>query len=71
PQDSLFTVAGMDHVPMRSVGTDLLPEYRLINPRTNTVFGPRYIPVGAEGLQRIPDIDDYIAPLSYEQTAEF
>jgi len=70
PQDSLFTVAGVDRVPLRSVGTDLLPEYRLIDPLTNTVFGPRYIPMGAEGLQRIPDLDDYIAPLSYEQTAE-
>jgi hypothetical protein len=70
-QDSLFTVAGINHVPMRSVGTDLLPEYRLIDPLTNTVFGPRYIPFGEEGLQQLPDIDDYIAPVSYEQTVEF
>lgn len=70
-QDRLFTVAGVDHVPMRSVGTDLLPEYRLIDPLTNTVFGPRYIPFGEEGLQRLPNIDDYIAPVSYEQTVEF
>lgn len=70
-QDSLFTVAGIDHVPMRSVGTDLLPEYRLIDPLTNTVFGPRYIPLGDGGLQRIPDLDDYIAPVTYEQTLEF
>ncbi|MGY2135417.1 hypothetical protein ACW9I8_02210 [Pseudomonas reactans] len=70
-QDSLFTVAGIDHVPLRSVGTDLLPEYRLIDPLTNAVFGPRYIPVGEGGLQRIPDLDDYIAHVSYEQAAEF
>lgn len=70
-QDSLFTVAGVDHIPMRSVGTDLLPEYRLIDPLTNTVFGPRYIPWGEAGLQKIPDLDDYIAPVSYEQAAEF
>jgi len=70
-QDGLFTVTGIDHVPMRSVGTDLLPEYRLIDPLTNTVFGPRYIPLGEGGLQRIPDLDDYIAPITYEQTLEF
>ncbi|NWA69702.1 hypothetical protein [Pseudomonas reactans] len=70
-QDSLFNVGGVDHVPLRSVGTDLLPEYRLIDPLSNTIFGPRYIPMGAEGLQRIPDLDDYIAPVSYEQAAEF
>lgn len=70
-QDSLFTVTGIDHVPMRSVGTDLLPEYRLIDPLTNSVFGPRYIPMGAEGLQRIPDLDDYSVPVSYEQAVEF
>ncbi len=70
-QDSLFTVEGIDHVPMRSVGTDLLPEYRLIDPLTNQAFGPRYIPFGEEGLQRIPDLDGYIAHVPYEQSAEF
>lgn len=71
PQDDLFTVAGIEHVPMRSVGTDLLPEYRLIDPLTNQVFGPRYIPLGEEGLQRLPDLDDYIAPVPYEHIVEF
>jgi len=70
-QDSLFTVAGVDHIPMRSVGTDLLPEYRLIDPLTNAVFGPRYIPWGEWGLQQIPDLDDYIARVSHEQAMEF
>lgn len=70
-QDSLFTVEGIDHMPMRRIGTDLLPEYRLIDPLTNQAFGPRYIPFGEEGLQRIPDLDDYIAPVTYEQTVEF
>nr|WP_314527023.1 hypothetical protein [uncultured Pseudomonas sp.] len=71
PQDGLFTVAGIDHVPMRKVGTDLLPEYRLIDPLTHQAFGPRYIPFGEEGLQRIPDLDAYIAPVPYEQSVEF
>lgn len=42
PGDTLFTVDGYPNIPMRNIGTPDAPDYRLIDPDANRVFGPRF-----------------------------
>lgn len=42
PGDRLCTVEGMANIPMRNVGTDHAPDFRLIDTVSNQAFGPTY-----------------------------
>ncbi|WP_157381847.1 hypothetical protein [Burkholderia ubonensis] len=58
PTDQLRTVDGVANVPMRNVGTANTPEFAIINPKTDRVFGSRFIEVGGK-LERKPNLKGY------------